>query len=311
MKHDAGRHGRRRHRTSSIAARAAVILAVPGLLASAGPTRADQAEPPIVLWPDGAPGAIGDDDVDVPTLTPYRAATPTPTSTGIVILPGGGYSHLAIDHEGVQVAEFLNRLGITAFVLKYRLGPRYHHPAMLQDAQRAIRYVRANAARYGIRSDRIGIMGFSAGGHLATTAATHFDGGLPHASDPVDRESSRPDFLIVGYPVVSLTERWTHEGSRDHLLGDDPPPQRLAELSNERHVTDATPPTFLFHTDADAAVPAENSVMFYLALRRAGVPAELHIYERGSHGVGLAPEDPVLSSWPDRLADWLTVRGLR
>lgn len=293
-------------------ARAAVgpVVALIAIVALAGTAHAAQVGQPIVLWPDGAPGAVGHDSVDVPTLTPYRPASPAATGTGVVILPGGGYQHLAMDHEGRQVAEFFNHLGITAFVLKYRLGPRYHHPAMIQDAQRAIRYVRTHASEYGLRPDRIGIMGFSAGGHLATTAATHFDSGRSESTDPIDRESSRPDFLIAGYPVVSLVESWTHEGSRDHLLGDDQTPQRLAELSNERQVTEATPPTFLFHTDADAAVPAENSVMFYLALRRAGVPAELHIYEQGRHGVGLATEDPVLSSWPDRLADWLRVRGL-
>lgn len=290
---------------------AAATFALLTFIAAAGTAHAAQPEPPIVLWPDGAPGALGNDaDLDAPTLTPYRPATPAPTGTSVVILPGGGYAHLASDHEGRQVADFFNRLGITAFVLKYRLGPRYHHPAMLDDAQRAIRYVRANAAQYGVRPDRIGIMGFSAGGHLATTTATHFDTGRPRTDDPVDRESARPDFLIAGYPVVSLIERWTHEGSRDHLLGLDPSQEQLAQLSNERHVTEATPPTFLFHTDADTAVPAENSVMFYLALRRAGVPAELHIYEQGPHGVGLAPDDPVLSSWSDRLADWLKVRQL-
>lgn len=293
-----------------IRAAAAALLAPIALVAFAATTSAAQAGPPIVLWPDGAPGAVGHDPVDVPTLTLYRPAAPAPTGTAVVILPGGGYEHHAMDHEGRQVAEFFNRLGMTAFVLKYRLGPRYHHPAMLQDAQRAIRYVRAHASDFGIRSDRVGIMGFSAGGHLATTAATHFDAGHVESTDPIDRESARPDFLIAGYPVVSLVEPWTHEGSRDHLLGDDQTPERLALLSNERQVTEATPPAFLFHTDADAAVPAENSVMFYLALRRAGVPAELHIYEQGRHGVGLATEDPVLSSWPDRLTDWLRVRGL-
>lgn len=290
---------------------AAATFALLTFIAAAGTAHAAQPEPPVVLWPDGAPGALGNDaDLDVPTLTPYRPATPAPTGTSVVILPGGGYAHLASEHEGRQVADFFNRLGITAFVLKYRLGPRYHHPAMLDDAQRAIRYVRANAAQFDVRPDRIGIMGFSAGGHLATTAATHFDTGRPRTDDPVDRVSARPDFLIAGYPVVSLIERWTHEGSRDHLLGLDPSQEQLAELSNERHVTEATPPTFLFHTDADTAVPAENSVMFYLALRRAGVPAELHIYEQGPHGVGLAPDDPVLASWSDRLADWLKVRQL-
>jgi acetyl esterase/lipase len=265
---------------------------------------------PILLWPDGAPDAVGEEEADVPTLTPYIPASRASTRTGVVICPGGGYAALAMDHEGRQVAEFFNRLGIVAFVLKYRLGPRYHHPTMLHDGQRAIRYVRAHADEYGVRRDRVGIMGFSAGGHLATTVATHIDAGRRGASDPIERESARPDFLIAGYPVVTFVESWTHEGSRDRLLGDDQSPERLAALSNEKHVTKETPPTFLFHTDSDTGVPPENSVMFYLALRRAGIPAELHIYERGRHGVGLAPDDPVLSSWPDRLVDWLKVRGL-
>jgi acetyl esterase/lipase len=265
---------------------------------------------PIVLWPDGAPGAVGREAVDIPTLQPYVPEKPVPTGTSVIVCPGGGYQNLAMDHEGKQVAEFFNSLGVTAFVLKYRLGPRYHHPAMIQDAQRAIRYVRAHADEYKIRADRLGIMGFSAGGHLASTAGTHFDAGDPAAADPLGRLSSRPDFLILGYPVVTFVEAWTHKGSRDRLLGTEQHPDTLASLSNEKQVTKDTPPTFLFHTDADTGVPPENSVMFYLALRRAGVPAELHIYQDGKHGVGLAPADPVLSTWPARLADWMKVRGL-
>jgi acetyl esterase/lipase len=279
------------------------------LIASAafGQTTAQSA---IMLWPDGAPGAVGREEADVPTLTPYLPSAPASTETAVVICPGGGYANLAMDHEGAQVGEWFARLGIRAFVLKYRLGPRYRHPSMQQDAQRAIRYVRANAATLGIRPDRVGIMGFSAGGQLASTAATHVVQGVPQATDPLERVSSRPDFLILGYPVITLTDTFVHKGSRDRLLGDRPPPELLALLSNERQVTKDTPPTFLFHTDADVGVPPENSVVFYLALRKAGVPAELHIYEQGPHGVGFAQDDPVLSSWPDRLADWLRVRGL-
>jgi acetyl esterase/lipase len=265
---------------------------------------------PIVLWPDGAPGARGKEAVDVPTLTPYVPESPVATGTSVIICPGGGYANLAMDHEGRQVADFFNKLGVTAFILKYRLGPRYRHPSMLLDAQRAIRYVRAHAGEYGLRADRLGIMGFSAGGHLASTAGTHFDKGDPAAPDALGRQGSRPDFLILGYPVVTFVEAWTHKGSRDRLLGDDQHPDRLALLSNEKQVTKETPPTFLFHTDADTGVPPENSVMFYLALRRAGVPAEMHIYQEGKHGVGLAPNDPVLATWPARVADWLKVRGL-
>ena len=249
-----------------------------------------------LLWPDGAPGAVGNEDADRPALTTYLPASPT--GTAVVICPGGGYRHLAMDHEGKQIAEWLNSLGIAAFVLQYRLGDRYRHPAPLQDAQRAIRMVRERAGALGVAPNRIGIMGFSAGGHLASTAATHFDA------------ASRPDFLILAYPVVSFTTQYTHKGSRAALLGDDPDPKLVQSLSNENQVTPQTPPTFLFHTNEDKGVPSENSVMFYLALRKAGVPAEMHIYERGNHGVGLASKDPVLSTWPARLADWFRTRGL-
>jgi len=262
----------------------------------------------IVLWPAGAPGALGREDADRPTLTVYRAEKPV--GTAVIVCPGGGYATLAMDHEGRQVAEWLNSLGITAFVLKYRHGPRYRHPAPLEDAQRAVRLVRARAAEFRTAPDRIGIWGFSAGGHLASTAGTHFDAGNPNATDPIERASSRPDFMILAYPVISFTADCVHKGSRRNLLGDNPDPALLENLSNEKQVTAQTPPTFLFHTTEDKGVPAENSILFYLALRKAGVPAELHVYERGRHGVGLAPNDPVLSSWPARLADWLRVRGL-
>lgn len=228
----------------------------------------------------------------------------------MVVCPGGGYQMLAVDHEGKQIAEWLNARGVAAFVLKYRIAPRYRHPAPLQDARRAIRTVRMRAAEFGIRPDRIGIWGFSAGGHLASTAGTHFDGGDPRATDPVERVGSRPDFLILAYPVISFTTAYTHKGSRANLLGPDPDPKLVENLSNEKQVTRETPPTFLFHTDADTGVPPENSILFYLALREADVPAEMHIYEKGEHGVGLAPKDPILSTWPERLEGWMRGRGL-
>ena len=214
-----------------------------------------------------------------------------------------------MDHEGRQVARWLNAQGVTALVLKYRLGPRYRHPAPLQDAQRALRYVRAHAGELGVLSDRVGIWGFSAGGHLAATTATHFDDGNAAAPDPLDRASSRPDFVILAYPVISFVEEYSHQGSRRNLLGESPD-QALAEsLSAERQVTARTPPAFIFYTDEDPVRP-ENGVAFYLALHRAKVPAELHVYERGKHGVGLAPNDPILSTWTERLRDWLKVRGV-
>lgn len=263
-----------------------------------------------LLWPAGTPGAMGQEEVDQPSLRSYIPRHVKPNGTSIVVCPGGGYGALAIDHEGRQVAEWLNTLGVTAFVLKYRLGPRYRHPAPLQDAQRAIRYVRANAKEYNVAPDRIGIMGFSAGGHLAATAGTHFDAGQAQATDPLDRVSSRPDFLVLAYPVISFTAEYTHRGSSKNLLGEQPDQKLIENLSNEKQVTAETPPTFLFHTNEDSGVPPENSIAFYLALRQAKVPAELHVYERGRHGVGLAPGDPVLSTWKERLAGWLYTRGL-
>lgn len=264
----------------------------------------------ILLWPGGAPGAVGTEEADRPSLTVHLPPAQRAAATGIVVCPGGGYAKLAMEHEGRQVAEWLNSLGVAAFVLKYRLGPRYRHPAPLQDAQRALRIVRSRAAEFGVAPDRIGVWGFSAGGHLAATLATHFDDGDPAAADPVERAGCRPDFLILAYPVISFTTEYRHEGSRRNLLGEDPDPALLESLSLEKQVRPGTPPAFLFHTDEDKSVPPENSVLFYLALRKAGVPAELHVYERGRHGVGLAPGHPVLSSWPARLADWLRMRGL-
>ena len=280
------------------------LLATAMFAQACNPTKAE------LLWPDGAPGALGTADADKPSITPYLVPEGRGTGTAIVVCPGGGYAHLALDHEGSQVAQWLNSIGIAAFVLQYRLGPRYHHPIELGDAQRAVRTVRARAARYRVLPDRVGIMGFSAGGHLASTAATHFDPGNPGATDAIDRVSSRPDFAVLAYAVISFTTPYLHRGSRDNLLGPNPDPKLVESLSNELQVTAATPPTFLFHTSTDPVVPVENSVLFYLALRKAGVPAEMHIYDQGPHGVGLATTDEALSTWPARLADWLRVRGL-
>jgi len=263
-----------------------------------------------LLWPGGAPGAVGQEPADRPTLEFFLPPAGKANGTAVIVCPGGGYGMHAMDHEGNQIGEWFNALGVAAFVLKYRLGPRYRHPAPLQDAQRAIRYVRHHAKELGVAPDRIGIMGFSAGGHLTATAGTHFDNGDAQAADPLSRMGSRPDFLILAYPVISFTESYTHKGSRKNLLGDAPDAQLVENLSNEKQVTPQTPPTFLFHTNEDTGVPPENSVAFYLALRKAKVPAELHVYERGKHGVGLAQKDPILSTWSARLADWLRTRGL-
>jgi len=229
-------------------------------------------------------------------LTVYKAAQPN--GTAVLICPGGGYQNLAMDHEGKQVAEWFNALGVTAFVLKYHLGPEFHHPMMLDDARQAMRVIRGRATEFGVNPARVGVMGFSAGGHLASTLSTHF-----HSPE------ERPDFAILAYPVISLATKYAHVGSRTNLLGPQPDPRVVEDLSNERAVTMHTPPTFLFHTDDDAAVPVMNSILYYEALKAAGVPAEMHIYAHGRHGVGLAPNDPVLSTWPARLKDWLVVEG--
>jgi acetyl esterase/lipase len=286
------------------------LLAVTLLLSGSSDAQIPQQPQTIPLWSGRAPGAIGDADVDTPTLTIYMPTNTAGPLTAVVIAPGWSYRNLAMNHEGRQPANFLNSLGIAAFVLKYRLGPTYHHPIELGDAQRAIRTVRARAVEWRIAPERIGIMGFSAGGHLASTVSTHFDPGNAAAADPIERETSRPDFAILAYPVITMTAAWTHQGSKTNLLGATPDPSLAANLSNETQVTPQTPPTFLFHTNADTTVPVENSVQYFLALRRAGVAAELHIFKDGAHGVGLAMQDPPLSEWPKTLANWLRASGL-
>jgi len=263
-----------------------------------------------LLWPGGAPGAVGSEPADKPKITVYRAPAETASGAAVVVCPGGGYRAVAADHEGKQVAEWLNSLGVSAFVLQYRLGPRYKHPAPLQDAQRALRIVRARSGEWGVDPARIGILGFSAGGHLASSAATHFDDGDPVSGDPVERASSRPDFAVLCYPVITLSTVATHSGSRRHLLGEEPDPALVWKMSSELQVTPRTPPTFLFHTDDDPVVPVMNSVLFFEALKKAGVPAEMHLFAHGRHGVGLAPENPVLSQWPGLCAQWMEGRGL-
>jgi acetyl esterase/lipase len=262
------------------------------------------------LWPSGAPGALGTADADVPAITVYLPRTMAANTPAMIVCPGGGYGALAANHEGRQVANYLNSLGMAAFVLRYRLGPRYHHPIELGDAQRAIRTVRARAAEWRIDPARIGIMGFSAGGHLAMSASTWMEPVQVAANDEIDRASSRPDFAVLGYPVISMTAAWTHKGSRRNLLGDEPDPELAKRLSGELAVTKTTPPTFIFQTNEDASVPAENAVQYYLALRQAGVPAEMHVFEKGVHGVGLANNDPALAPWSSLLANWLRVRGV-
>jgi acetyl esterase/lipase len=261
------------------------------------------------LWENGAPGALGTEPADTPTLT-YYPANGRGAGTAVIVVPGGGYVNLAMNHEGRQVANWLNSLGVSALVLKHRLGPRYRHPIELGDAQRAIRLVRSRASEFGTTPERIGMLGFSAGGHLAATAGTHFDAGKPDAADSIDRVSSRPSFLVLAYPVILSRAPYAHQGSFNALLGANPDPALLDDLSLDQRVTKETPPTFLFHTNADTGVPAENSVQFYLALRKAGVPAEIHIFQPGAHGVGLGMGDAVLEAWPPLLSTWLRNNGL-
>ena len=263
----------------------------------------------LLLWPNGAPGAQGTEDRDKPAITVYMPPNTTGPMTAVIIAPGGSYRALASNLEGRAPANYFNTLGVAAFVLRYRLGPQYHHPIELGDMQRAIRTVRAHAAEWHLAPDRIGIMGFSAGGHLASSASTHFDTGKADAPDPIDRVGSRPDFAILGYPVISMIEPWTHQGSKTNLLGDAPDPALARSLSSETQVTASTPPTFIYQTNADTTTPAENAVSYYLALRKAGVPAELHIFKDGRHGSGLGMTDPALSEWPTLLTNWLRASG--
>jgi acetyl esterase/lipase len=275
----------------------------------------DKPQPPLVapqielLWPGGAPGAVGAEDADKPAIGIFRAAAGRATGAGVVVCPGGSYGFLALDHEGRQVGEWLSSIGVTAFVLRYRVAPRYHHPAPLQDVLRAIRTVRARAADWAVDPARVGVLGFSAGGHLASSAGTHFDAGNADAADPVDRVGSRPDFMILAYPVITFEPPYAHIASRTNLLGPDADPKLVLSFCNEKQVTARTPPTFLFHTDEDTGVPPENSILFYRALRTAMVPAELHVFTQGGHGLGLGAPGRPLSAWPGLAATWLRAMG--
>jgi acetyl esterase/lipase len=288
-----------------------LLLAVPVLTVAQAPaTPVYPGEPPaLLLWPAGAPGAVGDSTADRPTITPWLPAAGRANGTAVVVFPGGGYAHLSLDREGAQMARWLNERGVAAFVVRYRLGPRYHHPAMLQDAQRAVRLVRARAADWMLDPQRIGVLGFSAGGHAASSAGTHFDAGDPSGTDAVAHVSSRPDFMVLVYPVITMDPALTHAGSRRNLLGERPTPELERLMSNETQVTRETPPTLLVASTDDASVPVENSLLMYRALRAAKVPVELHVFETGRHGFALAPGDPSLSSWLTQCALWMTRHG--
>ena len=265
----------------------------------------------IRLWPGDAPGALGKDVHDIPTLTVYLPDPNTATGAAMVICPGGGYAVLS-HPEGKGYAQWLGQMGITCFVLRYRLGTDgYRHPCMLQDAARSVRLIRARATQWSIDPHRVGIIGSSAGGHMVATLVTHFDGGDPKATDPIERQSCRPDTGILCYPVITMG-KLAHKGSRRNLLGNNPSQELIDELSAEKHVTKDTPPCFIWSTVADEAVPVQNSLMFAAAFQDAGVPYDLHIYRNGSHGMGVGgtPTDPEdRHPWTEDCKFWLKTQG--
>jgi acetyl esterase/lipase len=283
-----------------------ISLALINIVAAAEP-RVD------LLWPGGAPGARGEAEGDKPTLTIYLPSPDKANGAAIVICPGGGYGALAVDHEGHQVAQWLNSFGVAGFILKYRhrnSGAGYGHPAPIQDAQRAVRTVRSRAKEWGVDPERVGILGFSAGGHLASTVATHFNESFNEAiEDAIDQVSPRPDFAVLIYPVISFSEPFSHAGSRRNLLGTEPDPSLVEKMSNDKQVNAQTPPTFLIHTWEDSGVPPENSIFFYLALRKANVPAEMHLFLKGPHGFGLGKDQGGVSAWPKLCEDWMEESG--
>jgi acetyl esterase/lipase len=273
------------------------------------------AEAPVIpLWNGPAPGCLGAQDTDIPTVEVYLPSAAQGPTPAIVICPGGGYDHLAIDYEGTVIAQLFRDRAVAGIVLKYRLpGNGYRHPIPLLDAQRAIRLVRSKAKEWNIDPNQVAILGFSAGGHLASTAGTHFDkpvkidGG---AADAVDNLSCRPDFMVLIYPVISMQDDITHSGSKGNLLGENPPQELVENLSNEKQITDKTPPTFLIHANDDDGVPPENSIRFYEGLRKAGVPAEMHIYLKGGHGFGTRLSEGPAARWPDPCLIWMRQLGI-
>ena len=283
------------------------------------PTSFAQEGKVIPLWPEGVPGARPDGGVEriedgrvynvqIPTLTAFPAPAGTAVGTAVIICPGGSYGRLAVSKEGSELVKRLNALGVSAFILKYRLV-EYGHPAPLRDVVRAVRIVRSRAKELGVRPDRIGVLGSSAGGHLAACAGTLFDAPEARTGAELDGVSARPDFLALLYPVITMTTPFTHALSRKNLIGEAPSPELVERLSVETRVSRDTPPTFLVHTGEDTSVPLENSLLFFQALRRAGVPAEMHLYEKGPHGFGTKPGLGPTSEWPKRLEEWMRSHG--
>jgi len=264
------------------------------------------------LWESGAPGALGKAPEDVPTITMFRPHAGTGNGTSVIVAPGGAYLGLAANLEGRQVADWFTSRGVTAFVLRYRLGRNYQYPVPLTDARRAIRLVRSRAKEFGIASDRIGMMGFSAGGHLAAMASTMFEDGQQGSSDPVERVSSRPDFQILGYPWANAMKA-DEKGVAPYcavMNANAEKCKQFAEYSPDLHVSAQTPPAFIYHTTDDELVPVDASVTLYRALHTANVPVEMHIFGKGKHGSGLGLGDAQLDLWPTLLEAWLRARGL-
>lgn len=287
----------------------AVVLPMGGSIAMGAQTLPAGMPQPVYLWPQGVPGALGQGEADKPRMYAFLPEKRS-TSTSVLVIPGGGYEHVAIGHEGVQIAAWLNAQGIPAFVLDYRVAP-YHYPAEILDGERAMRLIRAHAAEYGVDAERIGVWGSSAGGHLASTLGTHCDADavpVPHP-DAVDGLSCKPAFMVLAYPVISMTLPEAHAGSRMNLLGPVVDPKLERGYSNQFAVTDGTPATFLFATEDDPTVPVANSLDFFRALQEHHVPAEMHIYDYANHGCGLCGSILPLSTWPMLLRNWLVQRG--
>ncbi|MEO6280346.1 alpha/beta hydrolase [Roseateles sp.] len=303
------------------------LLPLAGLLPALAPAAIAPAVLP--LWPEGVPASVRADvpaargdlgpervdangaiaNVSLPTLTVVPPAVDRPNGTAVILCPGGGYSYLSWNREGLQYAAWLSTLGITTFILKSRLQ-EWGHPAPLQDVLRAMRLVRSRAAEFGVDPNRIGIMGSSAGGHLAASASTLFDHADGRTGAALDTVSARPDFAVLVYPVITMTDPAAHAGSRRALLGNSPSAALLTLTSVEQQVTASTPPTLLLHTQGDKTVPVQNSILYYQALTRSGVPAELYVFEQGGHGIGMRDALGTASAWPRRVEEWLRMRGL-
>jgi acetyl esterase/lipase len=303
--------------------RGRLVIMASTLMLSAAATAVAAPVQEILLWPAEHPANQGNEPAFAgtqewmtrvtrsPAITPFLPEPAERSGAAVVICPGGGYAGLAMEKEGLEVAQWMRKHGIAGIVLRYRCGGGKNlQPVPLQDAQRAIRVVRSRAEEWGIDPERVGILGFSAGGHLASTAATMFDDGDPGAADSVDRQSSRPTFAVLVYPVISMDAKITHGGSRQNLLGEDASDELVEQWSTDRRVTDQTPPTFLVHASDDAAVPVKNSLLFYEALVAHKIPAELHVYEAGGHGFGMLRSERPADKWPEKLEPWLRQHGL-